>query len=115
MHAELEVSESSHASSSSQSGKNVSINNEGVHEHCACLIASWQRTAPWLFVLPCLFQAVTWCAAPCTLQMVDRKQKQCKEAARKLYGVEPQYCQVTGRSWQQPEVVSCSHIISRGW
>ena len=49
------------------------------------------------------------------LQYIDRKQEQCKEAARKLYGVQSQYCQVTARRWEQPDIVSCSHIISRGW
>ena len=58
--------------------------------------------------------------APFMLQYIDRKQKQCKEAAHRLYGVEEQYpkqqyCQVTGRIWQPHDIVSCSHIISRGW
>ena len=127
--AELQISESSHVSSSSQSGKNVGIMNEGVHERCACLsLASWQRTTSRLFCAPMLAPGPSCCprllshsfAAPFMLQYIDRKHKQCKEAARRLYGVEEQYpkqqyCQVTGRIWQRPDILSCSHIISRGW
>ena len=74
-----------------------------------------QGTATRLFVLSCP-RLLSYCV-PLHVwsQDIDRKQKKRKEAARELYGVEQQYCQVTGRVWKHPDVVSCSHIMSRSW
>jgi hypothetical protein len=88
----LKQHQSSVASSSSQSGKNVG---------CACC-----------FYLPLILIVIP-------PQEIGRNQTKCKEAALKLYGcfnkdLQKKYCMATG-SWWHAVDVPCSHIISRGW
>jgi hypothetical protein len=78
-------------------------------------MAVMQRTATRLFVLSCPRLLSHCVPLHVWLQAIDRKQRECKEAARNLYGVQRRYCQVTDRIWEPPEIVSCSHIMSRSW